>query len=167
MKKLLLLFILVSVFVSAQQQDEVTLRQLANKYTTLLNAEGKEEELFKMFYGPVQVNGVFTARSFAKRTDRVAEASQIHTEDYKTFITGFKKYRSQNKTDNVQVITDGEIASVTSDYSCFYKDVMEHWGKEILTFVKINNDWKISSVTFSMELAHHFKQPSLQERTKK
>ncbi|KMQ67488.1 hypothetical protein ACM39_13715 [Chryseobacterium sp. FH2] len=40
-------------------------------------------------------------------------------------------------------------------------------GKEILTFAKIEDEWKISTITFLVESAHHFKQPSLQERTKK
>ncbi|WP_080778717.1 hypothetical protein [Chryseobacterium phocaeense] len=167
MKALVFLLLLGFQFSSGQSQDEIILRKLAYKYTSLLNSTGKEAELYDMFYGPVQVSGVFTERSLAKRRERIPDVSQVYTEDYKTFITGFKKYESENKTDNVKVITDGEIASVVSDYSCSYKGVMEHWGKEILTFVKINNEWKISAVLFSLEQAHLFKQPSLQERTKK
>ncbi|AZA50795.1 nuclear transport factor 2 family protein [Chryseobacterium carnipullorum] len=167
MKSLIFLLLLSFNLSFAQTQDEINLRRLANEYTSLLNSAGKEEQLYKMFFGDVQVSGIFTQRSFAKRRERIPDVSQIYTQDYKTFISGFKKYQSENKTDHVKIMTDGEIASVVSDYSCFYKDVMEHWGKEILTFVKINDEWKISAITFSVELAHHFKQPSLQERTKK
>jgi hypothetical protein len=44
---------------------------------------------------------------------------------------------------------------------------MENWGKEIWTLMKIHGIWKITSVTFSMDLTEYFPQPSLKERTKK
>lgn len=90
MKSLILLLLLSFQFSLAQNQDEVALRKLAGQYTSLLNSAGNEAELYEMLYGPFQIMGIFTQRSFAKRKERITDVSQSYTEDYKTFITRFK-----------------------------------------------------------------------------
>lgn len=70
---------------------------------------------------------------------------------YKQFYRNFFKIDIEEKFYNVNIIDDGYIASVTFDYSFWYKNKKLNWGKEGWGLIKTNGQWKITSVIFSTE----------------
>lgn len=52
--------------------------------------------------------------------------------------------------ENVQVSTDGMIASVNFDYEYLREGVKHNWGKEYWHIVKTMQGWRISSVVYSL-----------------
>lgn len=86
---------------------------------------------------------------------------------YKDFLRGLFKYQTtEDKFDNIHIIEDGTVASVTMDYSFWANNKMTNWGGKYLTLIKRDGKWKITSVIYSLELVPYFKQPSLVQREK-
>lgn len=86
---------------------------------------------------------------------------------YKGFLRSLFRYQStEDKFDNIKIIEDGTVASVTMDYSFWADNRMTNWGGKYLTLIKRNGKWKITSVIYSLELTAYYKQPSLKERQK-
>ncbi|EHR70674.1 hypothetical protein BurJ1DRAFT_1814 [Burkholderiales bacterium JOSHI_001] len=56
----------------------------------------------------------------------------------------------EEKFSNVQVQTDGEIASVSFDYEFFEGTNRTNWGKEMWQLVRTESGWKIFSVIYTV-----------------
>lgn len=166
MKRLLLLFVLSFNLSFAQTKDETEIRKVMNDFMESIKTRN-ETQYLSLFQEPVLWTGIYKDRTQAKRLEKNPKAEYYFADDYKAFIKGFKDDKSEEKFDNIKIVEDGAVASVNFDYSFWYDGKMENWGKEIWTLMKINGIWKITSVTFSMDLAKYFPQPSLNERTKK
>ncbi|AZB25704.1 nuclear transport factor 2 family protein [Chryseobacterium bernardetii] len=166
MKRLLLLFVLSFNLSFAQAKDETEIRKVMNDFMESIKTRN-ETQYLSLFQEPVLWTGIYKDRTQAKRLEKNPKAEYYFADDYKAFIKGFKDDKSEEKFDNIKIVEDGAVASANFDYSFWYDGKMENWGKEIWTLMKINGIWKITSVTFSMDLAKYFPQPSLNERTKK
>ncbi|MDN3693925.1 nuclear transport factor 2 family protein [Chryseobacterium tructae] len=166
MKKLLLLLIVSFNFSFAQTKDENEILKVMNDFMESIKTRN-EAQYLSLFQEPVLWTGIYKDRTQAKRLEKNPKAEYYFADDYKAFIKGFKDDKSEEKFDNIKIVEDGAVASANFDYSFWYEGKMENWGKEIWTLMKINGIWKITSVTFSMDLAKYFPQPSLNERTKK
>ncbi|EJL72703.1 Cif family virulence factor [Chryseobacterium populi] len=166
MKSVLLLLLLGFNLCFAQTKDETEIRKVMDDFMGCIKTRD-EAKFISLFQEPVLWKGIFTERTHAKRLEKNPKAESYFTDDYKAFIRGFKDDKAEEKFDNIKIIEDGSIASANFDYSFWYDGKMSNWGKEIWTLMKINGSWKITSVTFSMDLTKYFPQPSLQERTKK
>lgn len=166
MKKLLLLLLVSFNFSFAQTKDEMEIHKVMNDFMECIKT-GNEAKYLSLFQEPVLWTGIYKDRTQAKRLEKNPKADYYFADDYKTFIKSFKDDKSEEKFDNIRIIEDGAVASANFDYSFWYDGKMENWGKEIWTLMKINGVWKITSVTFSMDLSKYFQQPSLKERTKK
>ncbi|MCT2408914.1 nuclear transport factor 2 family protein [Chryseobacterium antibioticum] len=166
MKTLILLLFFSFTFSFAQTQDETAICKLMDEFMQCIKTRD-EVKFASLFQEPVLWTGIYNDRTQAKRLEKNPKAEYYFTDDYKAFIKSFKDDKSEEKFDNIKIIEDGAIASANFDYSFWYDGKMENWGKEIWTLMKIHGTWKITSVTFSMDLAKYFPQPSLKERTKK
>ncbi|MCJ7935508.1 MAG: nuclear transport factor 2 family protein [Chryseobacterium sp.] len=166
MKKLWLLLLVSFSFSFAQTKDEIEIRKVMDDFMRCITTRN-EAQFLSLFQEPVLWTGIYTERSQAKRLEKSPAANSYFTDDYKDFIRNFKDDKSEEKFDNIKIIEDGSIASANFDYSFWYDGKMENWGKEIWTLMKVNGAWKITSVSFSMDLTQYFPQPTLNERTKK
>ncbi|MBT2623359.1 nuclear transport factor 2 family protein [Chryseobacterium sp. ISL-6] len=166
MKYIFLLFILSSSIFFAQTKDEVAIRKVMNDFMECIKNRN-EEKFLSLFQEPVLWTGIYTDRTQAKRLEKNPQAEAYFSDNYKTFIAGFKDDKSEEKFDHIKIIEDGSIASANFDYSFWYDGKMSNWGKEIWTLMKIKGIWKITSVSFSMDLTKYYPQPSLKERTQK
>lgn len=106
------------------------------------------------------------SKEAAKNTGKVR--SNYFSGSYKGFLRGLFGYEStEDKFDNVHIIEDGTVASVTMDYSFWANHKMTNWGGKYLTLIKRDGKWKITGVIYSVELTSYFEQPSLIERQKR
>lgn len=86
---------------------------------------------------------------------------------YKDFLRGLFRYQAtEDKFDNIHIMEDGTVASVTMDYSFWADNKMTNWGGKYLTLIKRDGKWKITSVIYSLELTSYFEQPPLKKREK-
>jgi hypothetical protein len=60
------------------------------------------------------------------------------------------KEASEERFSNVQIETDGEIASVSFDYEFFEGTNRTNWGKEMWQLVRTESGWKIFSVIYTV-----------------
>ncbi|MBO1254996.1 hypothetical protein J3L16_04750 [Alteromonas sp. 5E99-2] len=56
----------------------------------------------------------------------------------------------EEKIWNVEVATDGYLASVHFDYSDHVNGKKRAWGTESWNLIKVNKEWKITSVAFTV-----------------
>ena len=85
---------------------------------------------------------------------------------YQTFMRSLFRYKStEDKFDNIRIIEDGTVASVSMDYSFWADYKMTNWGGKYLTLIKRDGKWKITSVIYSLELTDYFEQPPPKRKT--
>lgn len=99
--------------------------------------------------------GVFDDRAWQKvraQQPKWGKAIPYANDTYLSFIddvTGAKA-RIEEKMWNVDVSTDGEIATMNCDYSYHVGDYKQNWGKESWHLLHTEEGWKISSVIYSV-----------------
>lgn len=104
------------------------------------------------------------AREVEKRGANAAGSAYI-SGSYKGFFRSLFRYQSaEDKFDNIQIIEDGTVASVTMDYSFWANNKMTNWGGKYLSLIKREGKWKITGVIYSVEIADYFEQQPLKER---
>jgi hypothetical protein len=110
------------------------------------------------FKGNVNWIGVIKEKSQAKTIeDNPSIVKNYFTSTYTSFIQSIlRDKKSEEKFENIVIQNDDAIASVTFDYSFWSEDSMTNWGNEYWQLVKINGQWKISSVLFSIEISKYY-----------
>ena len=118
--------------------------------------------------GPVTWCAAVKDRSQAKEIEKKGTkkaGSNYFSGSYKGFMRSLYRFKTtEDKFDNIHIIEDGTVASVTMDYSFWGDNNMTNWGGKYLMLIKRDGQWKITSVTFSLELTAYFKQPPLKQR---
>lgn len=89
----------------------------------------------------------------AKRKGILPSQSGIYTGSYRGFISWVVSTdeKAEEKFWDVNIMTDGEIASVHFKYSFHEGDYKNNWGDEAWQLVKTADGWKIASVIYSIE----------------
>ena len=168
MRVLIVLFLFFSSGLFAQNQSEKEqIKQLIKDYYSVIN--GKNSTNISTFLYDENVNWVG-----AYKPKTLEELSHHNHKMRPTFSGNFKEFKadlsegknSEVKYDNVKIVEDGNVASVSLDYSFWFNNEMKHWGKEAWTLVKVYNQWKIANIVYSMEYVDNAKQPPLKQRIK-
>lgn len=136
---------------SVIKKDSITFYNLFNDGTVTWCAALKDKSQQK----EVEKRGADKART------------NYFSSNYKDFLRGLFNYETtEDKFDNIAIVEDGTVASVTMDYSFWANNKMTNWGGKYLTLIKRDGKWKITSVIYSLELLPYFEQPSLSKRQK-
>lgn len=136
---------------SVIKKDSITFYNLFNDGTVTWCAALKDKSQQK----EVEKRGADKART------------NYFSSSYKDFLRGLFNYETtEDKFDNIAIVEDGTVASVTMDYSFWANNQMTNWGEKYLTLIKRDGKWKITSVIYSLELLPYFEQPSLLKRQK-
>ncbi|GAA0536506.1 nuclear transport factor 2 family protein [Chitinophaga japonensis] len=133
-------------------EDRIALNEVLNTFMNSLKTKDSVS-LYNLFYeGNVTWVGVYKEKTQRRRLEKDSSALDYKVADYKTWFRSTTKGSiKEEKFYNVDIDTDGSIASVTFDFSFWAGGKKGLWGKESWGLVKINNEWKITSVIFSME----------------
>lgn len=80
------------------------------------------------------------------------KARQIPANNFIALIDGAvaSTKPTEEKFSNTKIETDGDVASVSFDYSFHDDGVKTNWGKEMWQLVRTERGWKIFSVIYSM-----------------
>ena len=177
MKYLKIIFVLIVFLTTIQQSnaqqktdDKQEINAILNKYMKSV-AERDSATFYDLFNdGTVTWCAAIKDHSQAKEIETKGAdkaRSGYFARTYKDFFEGLAKYQAtEDKFDNINIIEDGTVASVTMDYSFWANNKMTNWGSKYLTLIKRDGRWRITSVIYSLELTEYFKQPSLKERRK-
>ncbi len=157
MKRLFLLISLTIVIYSVQtygkkmQHDANSdIMQIVNKFTAAI-IEKNESEFINLFYEKsipwLGVHGY-------KRQSKVTSDIAIDKGSHLTFIAWVRAQPEiiEEKFSNIRIISDNDIASVYFDYSFHIGEHKSNWGEESWQLVKTSEGWKISAVTYSVNL---------------
>lgn len=102
---------------------------------------------------PVTWVGVWRSATQEQRLKKDGSAPGYKVSDFKTWFrsiaaNGFKQEKFQHPV----IVSDESIAAVTFEYSFWANGRKGNWGKESWGLIKLNGQWKIASVLFSMDL---------------
>lgn len=143
------------------QTDKQIINQMLIDFMQSLSTKDSTK-FYGLFYdGPVSWVGCFSEKSDQFNKKQRADLANFFVSDYKTFFRSIYAIPSvEEKFYNVSILEDGNIASVTFDYSFWIGKQKQNWGKEFWGLVKCNDQWKITSVIFSMEYEQVSAEPS-------
>lgn len=168
MKKSVLFFLLFSSFCFSQNHsNKEQIKQVMTEFLNCIKTKDSTK-FYSLFHeDPVVWVGATKDRSYQKILLKNPNEKQVFSDSYKKFMRMVcKSSDMEERYDNVKIIEDGNIASANFDYSFWLKGKMLNWGKEIWTLIKSDGKWKITSVSFSMEMTEYFPQPPLKQRLK-
>lgn len=172
LKILIMLLLVVAQQLSAQQKsnDKEQISAIIEKYS---EAVIKKDSV--VFYGLFNDDNVTWCASVTDKSQR----KEIETKglkesgrgyfsgSYKGFMRSLFRYKAtEDKFDNIRIVEDGTVASVTMDYSFWAENKMTNFGSKFLGLIKKDGHWKITSVIYSLELTQYFEQPPLKNRVK-
>lgn len=111
-------------------------------------------KMYNLFHnGPVTWIGVYKETTQKERIKKDSLVLNYKISDFKTWFRNVCKPEPRKELfTNIEIIEDGNIASVTFDYSFWVNNKKGNWGKEFWHLVKEKEEWKIASVIFSIEL---------------
>jgi len=166
---ILLVLCVTFAFGQSKKSDK---EEIQNVIQLFMNSIVKKDSavFYRLFHeDPITWIGVIKEKSQSKILEQNPKRTKNYFNDtYRAFIKYIKeKEKSEEKFDNIQIINDDAVASVTFDYSFWSNNKMTNWGKESWHLIKTDSKWKIVSVIFSMELTKYFDQPPLNERIKR
>jgi len=159
--RLLVFILLFAALPALKAQTSAAADPQRKEIETVLNAfmrsiRDKDSTTFlSLFYdGPIGWAGAYKEKSQQKRLLKNPAAKSWFTDDHRSFIRGIvsDKEPNEEKFDNIQIIHDESIATVSFDYSYWFNGQKSNWGKESWGLVNANGKWKITSVLFSMEM---------------
>jgi hypothetical protein len=170
--KLILAVLLISIQHTYAQQanNKKEIGILIDQYSK--SVIEKDSTTFYILFndGPVTWCAALKDRSQTKEVETKgikAAGSNYFSGSYKGFLRSLFRYKStEDKFDNIRIIEDGTVATVSMDYSFWTDHKMTNWGGKYLSLIKRDGKWKITSVNYSLELTEYYKQPSLKERQK-
>jgi len=89
-----------------------------------------------------------------------ANTKNFSRDNYRSFFKFIMKSGNQEeKFENIKIINDDVIATVTFDYSFWNEKKMTNWGSEYWQLIKTEGKWKIVSVIYSYELTEFYPKP--------
>ncbi len=167
--KLFSIILLVTIQQSHAQQS-TNKKQISAIINTYIKSVIEKDSVafYNLFNdGTVTWCAALKDRSQAKELEKkgAIARSDYFSGSYKGFFRSLFRYRStEDKFDNIRVVEDGTVASVTMDYSFWADNKMTNWGGKYLTLIKRDGKWRITSVIYSLELTDYFRQPPLKKR---
>lgn len=172
MKKIsVLAFLLLISIESYSQQKQDNKKKILN----IIDSYSKSviEKDSTVFYSLFNEDHVvwcaaYKERTYAREIEKKGETeagNSYFSGSYKGFLRSlFRHNTTEDKFDNIKIVEDGTVASVTMDYSFWADNKMTNWGSKYLNLIKRDGKWKITSVIYSLELVKYFKQPDLKNR---
>lgn len=131
--------------------DKQEIHKILNSFMECL-VQKDSTKFYSLFHkDPIVWVGVTHQKTYAEELKKDSTAKDNFRANYKTFYRYFYDKAIEEKFYNIQILENGYIATVMFDYSFWENGKKLNWGKESWAMIKINNQWKITSVIFSTE----------------
>nr|WP_279158278.1 hypothetical protein [Pseudomonas corrugata] len=138
--------------------DIAAVRQVVESFRTSLINKDKQTYMSLFFSDkPEDIGWQFVSEDtrlehIRKTKPDAIKARQIPGNNFISLIDGAiaTKEPREETFSNVSIDTDGEIASVSFDYTFLANGTTTNWGKEMWQLVRTENGWKIFSVVYTI-----------------
>ncbi|MGL5892814.1 MAG: hypothetical protein ACRC3B_23170 [Bacteroidia bacterium] len=166
MKKsiLILLPILVILFAFGKKKEDPEKAEIQNVLNTFMDCIIKKDSVrfYNLFHkDPVVWVGVSKPKTYQDDLKKNSADKGYFSSNYKQFCRSIcDKNAYEEKFCNIEITNDDGIASVMFDYSFWENQKKMNWGKESWALVKVNGQWKITSVIFSLEMENVAAEPN-------
>jgi ketosteroid isomerase-like protein len=138
--------------------DVAAIRQVVESFRTSIINKDKATYM-RLFFSdkPEDIGWQFVSEDtrlehIRKTKPDAIKARQIPTVNFVSLIDGVvaTKEPREETFSNISVDTDGEIASVSFDYTFLANGKATNWGREMWQLVRTEDGWKIFSVVFTI-----------------
>ncbi len=153
LKHLLFGLLLTPYFLQAQtpQNSNTALEKIVEDFRVAII----EREDFEKFSNLFLHDSITWAAIVTKDTKKMVLQQKpdftFQGSNYKSFFENLKD-GSEEKFYNVQIDVRDEFATISFDYSFNINDTVQNWGTEYWSLILVNDQWKITSVTWSQNL---------------
>ena len=142
----------------AEPNDVVAIKQVVESFRTSLINKDKATYLSLFFSDkPEDIGWQFVSEDtrlehIRKTKPDAIKARHIPTNSFIGLIDGAVATREPREEtfSNISIDTDGEIASVSFDYTFLANGKRSNWGKELWQLVRTEKGWKIFSVVYTI-----------------
>lgn len=148
------IFMLMMAFCAAQKYSQQK-KEIESIITAVKESIIKKDTTtFKSLFTKDSFNwtAVITDKTQQKRIEKDHKAVNTFTKNFNNFYSFLLDKGEQEEIfRNVSIENNDVIASVIFDYSFLSNRKASNWGKEFWHLAKINGQWKITSVIYSLE----------------
>ena len=142
----------------AKSEDVAAINQVVESFRTSLISKDKATYMSLFFSDkPEDIGWQFVSEDtrlehIRKTKPDAIKARQIPSNNFISLIDGAiaTKEPREETFSNISIHTDGEIASVSFDYSFLSSAKKTNWGKEMWQLVRTEKGWKIFSVIYTI-----------------
>ncbi len=146
-------------FASATENHEI--RAVIKAFDETIQNKDKEQFLDLFIEKGVSWVGVFSEEDFVVQSEIIKKYNKDNNENHvvtRYFVSSPQKFiehivsektSSKEEFTNVQINSDGNIATVYFDYVFYRDNKKQNWGSESWQLVKTTKGWKINAVNFS------------------
>ncbi|WP_299442987.1 hypothetical protein [uncultured Aquimarina sp.] len=149
-KQLFLAVLFTSVFVQAQDSKEKLEHVIEDFRVSIIKHNDLEKFSNLFLHDSITWSAIFTNLSkkmvLRRRPDFILSSS-----DYKTFYKNLAD-GSEEKFYNIDMDVRDEFATVSFDYTLAVNEEIKNWGTEYWSLMLVNDSWKITSVTWTMNI---------------
>ena len=147
---LVISLLLASLVLNAQNKDsEKELERVIEEFRVSIIEHNDIEKFSKLFLH----DSITWAAIFTKKTKEMTLKQMpdfvFHSGDYKTFYNNLKE-KTEERFYNVKINRRGEFATISFDYNFSFNSKIQNWGIEYWSLILVNEKWKITSVTWTM-----------------
>ncbi|WP_080780010.1 nuclear transport factor 2 family protein [Chryseobacterium phocaeense] len=133
MNKLAVITLLCSVFCFGQQNQDIE-KPIRNLFSGMKNAD------------PELMRSAFTESAVLQSIDKDGNVKNENIQEFVASVSKFSKDDLEEKIVIEAVHTDGNLASVFTPYSFYFKGKFSHCGANSFQLVKQQNEWKIQYI---------------------
>jgi hypothetical protein len=158
MNRIALVIILLSLTKISYTQtkpadDKAAIKHVLNTFMNCL-VHKDSIQFYSLFHkDPVIWIGAYKEQTQQNRLAKDSTKKNYFASTYKSFYNSISNLgEDEEKFYNINIFNDESVASVSFDYSFWEQGKKINWGKESWHLVKINNEWKIVSIIFSMDI---------------
>ncbi len=155
---LVLIFSISSIFLFGQSKsstERAALKRVVKEYKQAI-ATSDEDQFNDLFFSKsVPFVGVLSTESAASVKKGYSKPNGIDVTDHKYFINSIidAEQKQLEKIYNIKTNSDGNVGSISFDYSAHSGRTMKQWGHKKWNLVKKGRDWVITDVVYSIHYA--------------
>ena len=134
------------------QNDSLALMKIINVFEESIIQKDSVRFNKLFFSNSVDFIGIMSKESERSIKKNYAEFQGLAVSDHKGFIKNICKSEKKEKETfyNIEASSDSTIGSISFDYAFLSNEKMIQWGHEKWNLVKINEEWLITNVVYSI-----------------
>ncbi|SHN15795.1 nuclear transport factor 2 family protein [Flavobacterium xinjiangense] len=148
-----LILLLISNLTFGQNKETTDKKEIKQILNSFMDCIVKKDSIkfYTLFHNdPIVWIGVIKKTTHEVMLKKEPTRKNYFESTYKEFYRLLSD-ASEEKFYNIDIKEDGSIAAVTFDYSFWKNKIKANWGAESWGLIKVNGNWKITSVLFSLE----------------